>query len=167
MQSYGVDEVFVKEDVGRLFSFRGSRKRKRSEKLSDSEPVGFQRQASGFQRQASFRRQGSSTTEGKEGTKRQLSTKEDEKADEDIPDVSFFRIIRYNAKEWWLIILGVIGAAINGSIFPLFAVFFGEILGVFGDPMNALNRIHMWAALFIVLGIVSGIAIFLKVNGIN
>ena len=41
-----------------------------------------------------------------------------------------FRLIALNAKEWWLIILGLIGAAVNGSIFPLFAILFGNILGV-------------------------------------
>ena len=35
-----------------------------------------------------------------------------------------------NAREWWLIILGLGGAAVNGSVFPLFAIVFGEVLGV-------------------------------------
>lgn len=35
-----------------------------------------------------------------------------------------------NAKEWWLIILGLLGAAVNGSVFPLFAIVFGDVLSV-------------------------------------
>ena len=35
-----------------------------------------------------------------------------------------------NAKEWWIILLGILGALINGSVFPLFAIIFGEILTV-------------------------------------
>lgn len=35
-----------------------------------------------------------------------------------------------NAKEWYLIVLGILGAAVNGSIFPCFAFIFGEVLGV-------------------------------------
>ena len=154
MQSYGVDEAFItEEDLGRLLS----PKRKRSTKRSDS----------GFQRQASFRRQGSSTAEGKEVTKRQISSKEDdEEADKDIPEVSLLRVLKYNAREWWLIVLGTIGSAINGSINPLFAVLFGEIFSVFSSPIpsEVINRVHPWAATFIAFGVVSGVAVFLKVR---
>ena len=116
------------------------------------------------QRQVSLGRQGSSIAEGKEVTKRQISTKDiDEEADKDVPKVSFFRIIKYNAKEWWLILLGTIGSAINGSINPLFAVLFGEILEVFVNPDTVLERIHPWAGAFFAIGVVSGIAIFAKV----
>ena len=156
-----MDEVFVTEDFGRLFSHRGSR-RQRSVKGSDSGP-------GGVQRQASFKRQGSSTAEGKEAAKRQTSAakkkeEEDEEADKDIPEVSFLKIIRLNAKEWWLILIGVIGSAVNGSINPLFAVLFGEILEIFVDPSTVLTRIHPWAGGFLVIGVVSGIAIFAKVT---
>ena len=152
-----MDDVFVKEDTARLFS----PKRQRSVKGSDS-GVG------GVQRQISFKRQGSSTAEGKEAAKRQTSAgkkkgEEEEEADKDIPEVSFLRVIRLNAKEWWLILLGVLGSAVNGSINPLFAVLFREILVVFVDPMTVLERIHPWAGGFLVMGVVSGIAIFAKV----
>lgn len=155
-----MDEVFITEDFGRLFSHRGSR-RQRSVKGSDS-GVG------GVQRQISFKRQGSSTAEGKEAAKRQTSAgkkkgEEEEEADKDIPEVSFLRVIRLNAKEWWLILLGVLGSAVNGSINPLFAVLFREILVVFVDPTTVLERIHPWAGGFLVMGVVSGIAIFAKV----
>ena len=124
---------------------------------------------SGFQRQASFRRQGSSIAEGKEVTKQQSSTakkEEDEEADKDIPEVSIFRVLRINAKEWWMILLGSIGSAINGSINPLFAVLFGQVFEVFFNPNTdeVLNSVHPWAGLFLVFGVVSGVAIFFKVN---
>lgn len=153
MQSYAVDEAFINEDLGRLLS----PKRTRSVKRADG----------AFQRQASFRRQGSSTAaEGKEVTKRQVSSKDDdeEEADKDIPEVSFFRVMKYNAREWWLILIGVIGSAINGSIQPLFAVLFGEILTVFRDTTTILNGIHPWAGGFVAIGVVSGLAIFAKVS---
>ena len=158
-----MDEVFVTEDFGRLFSHRGSR-RQRSVKGSDSGP-------GGVQRQISFKRQGSSTAEGKETAKRQTSAakkeeeeEEEEEADKDIPEVSFLRVIRLNAKEWWLILIGVIGSAINGSINPLFAVLFREILVVFTNMQTVLEEIHPWAGGFLVIGVVSGIAIFAKVQ---
>ena len=41
-----------------------------------------------------------------------------------------FRLLVLNAKEWWLIILGLIGAGVSGSVMPVFAVLFGNILDV-------------------------------------
>ena len=150
-----MDEVFVKEDTARLFS----PKRQRSRMGSDSG-------AGGVQRQISFKRQGSSTAEGKEVAKRQTSAAKEEEEDENIPEVSMLRVIRINAKEWWMILLGAIGSAINGSINPLFAVLFGEIFQVFSgrNPEEVLNGIHPWAGLFLAFGVVSGIAIFCKVS---
>jgi hypothetical protein len=73
-------------------------------------------------------------------------------------------VIKLNAREWWIIVVGVLGAAVSGSIWPLFALLFGEILEVFARSADeVLGGIHMWAGLFIVLGIVSGAGVFLKV----
>ena len=81
-----------------------------------------------------------------------------------ILQVSLLRVIKLNAREWWIIVVGVLGSAINGSIWPLFALLFGEILEVFSRPSDEiLGAIHVWAGLFIVLGIVSGVGVFLKV----
>ena len=75
------------------------------------------------------------------------------------------RVLKANANEWWLIGLGLLGSLILGSVFPAFAIFFGEVLQVFTRPTNEiLNALHPWAALFLVLGTVSGIAVFLKVT---
>lgn len=61
--------------------------------------------------------------------------------------------------------LGLLGSLINGSIWPLFALLFGEILGVFARPADeVLSATHLWAGLFIVLGVVSGVGVFLKVH---
>ena len=78
--------------------------------------------------------------------------------------MSLYRVIKLNAREWWIILLGILGSAVNGSIWPLFALLFGEILEVFSRPANeVLGAVHLWAGLFIVLGIVSGAGVFLKV----
>ena len=85
--------------------------------------------------------------------------------DKDIPNVPLFRVIALNAKEWWLIVLGVVGAALNGSIFPLFAFLFGEILRVFSLPRDeVLSEIGLWVGLFLFLGVVSAVSVFLKVR---
>ena len=85
--------------------------------------------------------------------------------DEEIPVVPLHRVLRLNAKEWWIIILGLLGAAVGGSICPMFAIFFGEILAVFSLPADEiLGEVPLWASLFIVLAVVSGLGIFAKVS---
>lgn len=87
-----------------------------------------------------------------------------EEWDKNIPEVSLFRVLALNAKEWWMIGLGLLGSIVTGSIYPLFAIVFGYILEVFTLPADEIfNEIHLWAGLFLVLGLVSGVAIFLKV----
>ena len=77
----------------------------------------------------------------------------------------FASTFRLNGREWWLIGLGTLGAIINGSMFPLFALFFGEVLEVFSLPSDEVfGEIHLWAGLFILLGVVSGVAQFSKVK---
>ena len=63
-----------------------------------------------------------------------------------------------------MIALGLVGAIISGSIFPLFAVIFGYLLDVFTlEPDEIFDELHIWAGMFLVLGAVSGFAVFLKV----
>lgn len=40
------------------------------------------------------------------------------------------RILKYNAPEWPYMLLGSIGAAVNGAMNPLYALLFSQILGV-------------------------------------
>ena len=78
--------------------------------------------------------------------------------------VSLFRVIKLNSKEWWIILVGLQGALISGSIWPLFALLFGEILEAFARPADEiLSALHQWAGLFLVEGVVLGGGIFLKV----
>ena len=73
--------------------------------------------------------------------------------------------MKANAKEWWIILFGIFGAFILGTMFPLFAIIFGQVLDVFAKPVDTiLNSLHPFAALFIALGVISGIAMFLKVS---
>ena len=103
-------------------------------------------------------------SDSKPDFKRQSSKKKQEEWDKDIPVVPLHRVLRLNAKEWWIIILGLIGAAVGGSIWPIFSIFFGEVLIVFERPADQiLGEIPLWACLFIVLGVVSGIGVFAKV----
>lgn len=148
-QSFGTDELFIEsKSLGRLFSHQSSK--------MEAEQGGKIGRQTSYQHQAS--------AEGKE-VKRVLSlAKKEEEWDKDIPSVPLHRVLALNAKEWWIIILGVIGAAVNGCIFPVFAIIFGEIIFVFSlDRNEILSEIGPWAGLFVVLGAVSGCGIFLKV----
>ena len=98
---------------------------------------------------------------------RQSLKKMQEEWDKEIPVVPLHRVLRLNAKEWWIIILGLLGAAVGGSICPMFAIFYGEILAVFALPAEEiLGEVPLWASLFIVLAVVSGLGIFAKVSNV-
>jgi hypothetical protein len=49
---------------------------------------------------------------------------------EDLPKPSLGRIMKLNAPEWQMIVLGVVCAAVNGGAMPAYGVLFGEVLGV-------------------------------------
>ena len=81
---------------------------------------------------------------------------------------SIIRLMKENAPEWWLIVLGLIGAAVNGAIFPAFSVFFGGALKAFSLPPSLiLPNIHIWAGLLLIIAVVSAVSNFLKVQGVR
>ena len=93
---------------------------------------------------------------------------EGEEEEEEFPDVSFFRIFKLTARDlwdWWLILIGALGAFINGCSFPFFSIVFGEVLRVFALPADeVLGETHPWGAAFLGLGIVAAVGIFLQVQ---
>lgn len=46
------------------------------------------------------------------------------------------RILKYNQPEWPYMLLGSLGAAINGSVNPMYALLFSQIIGVI-EYLNA------------------------------
>ena len=93
---------------------------------------------------------------------------EEEEEEEEFPDVSFFRIFKLTARDlwdWWLILIGALGAFINGCSFPFFSIVFGEVLRVFALPADeVLGETHPWGAAFLGLGVVAAVGIFLQVQ---
>ena len=89
-----------------------------------------------------------------------------EMSDKKVSDFSvFLRVIKTNRKEWWIAMLGVIGAIMLGAAFPTFALIFGEILEAFVQPPSlVLPGIHLWAGLFFLLGFLAGLGGFIKVS---
>ena len=100
------------------------------------------------------------------GQKSLVSSKKlQEKWDKEIPSAPLHRLLRLNAPEWWLITVGVLAAMINGSVFPVYSILFGEVLKVFQESRTdqIIEGITIWAVLFLVLALSSAIAIFFKV----
>lgn len=50
--------------------------------------------------------------------------------DEYIEPAPVARILKYNQAEWPYMLMGSLGAAVNGSVNPIYAVLFSQILGV-------------------------------------
>ncbi|KAI9002595.1 P-loop containing nucleoside triphosphate hydrolase protein [Hyaloraphidium curvatum] len=75
------------------------------------------------------------------------------------------RLARLNAPEWKWLVLGAIGAIINGAIQPVFALVFANITSVFApfNP-NLRSEANFWSGMFAVLGVIQLIAWVLQVG---
>ena len=94
--------------------------------------------------------------------------REEGDGEEEETSVSFLKVLRLSSREWWLLLLGVLGSVVDGAVYPVFAIIFGEALEVFSLPASqVVPNIHKWAELFLVLGVVSGISVFIKVGRIS
>lgn len=65
-------------------------------------------------------------------------------ADEHKESASVARILKYNQPEWPYMLLGSLGAAINGSVNPIYAVLFSQILGVSGHTVMNLQYAYRY-----------------------
>ncbi|XP_059828206.1 ATP-binding cassette, sub-family B (MDR/TAP), member 4 [Hypanus sabinus] len=84
--------------------------------------------------------------------------------DEDVPNVSFFRILKLNKSEWHYMLIGTFCAAINGAIQPAFAIIFSEIIGVFAktDKDVVRRETELYSLLFLALGGISFVTFFVQ-----
>ncbi|XP_055005950.1 bile salt export pump isoform X2 [Boleophthalmus pectinirostris] len=94
------------------------------------------------------------------------SSKEMEDIEEEQPEESapVTRILKYNQPEWPYMVLGSVGAAVNGSINPIYAVLFSQILGTFAipDPVEQTRQINGVCVLFCIVAVVSVFSNFLQ-----
>uniref|UniRef100_A0A8C1VIK1 ATP-binding cassette, sub-family B (MDR/TAP), member 11a n=1 Tax=Cyprinus carpio TaxID=7962 RepID=A0A8C1VIK1_CYPCA len=91
----------------------------------------------------------------------QKSKGEDEEVIEAAPVA---RILKYNRPEWPYMLLGSLGAAINGSVNPIYALLFSEILGTFSiqDLDEQRRQINGICILFVSIGVMSFFSQFLQ-----
>ncbi|KAL2081432.1 hypothetical protein ACEWY4_023285 [Coilia grayii] len=74
------------------------------------------------------------------------------------------RIMKYNCSEWPYLLMGSIGAAINGSVNPIYAVLMSQVIGSFGlEDLNETRRqIHAICLVFVFVAGVSFVSQFLQ-----
>lgn len=84
--------------------------------------------------------------------------------DEDVPPVSFLKVMALNTSELPYILLGTLCAIINGAIQPAFAVIFSKIINVFAEPDQDVvrQRSVFFSLMFAAIGAVSFVTMFLQ-----
>ncbi|XP_029444910.1 ATP-binding cassette sub-family B member 5-like isoform X2 [Rhinatrema bivittatum] len=104
---------------------------------------------------------------------KQLSIKDVIKKDEEegnkneednIPKVSFFRLLKLNKSEWPYIALGTLAALINGGGHPAFCIIFAKIITIFAsdDPELIRHQADIFSIIFVAIGVVSFITYFMQ-----
>uniref|UniRef100_A0A8C4I9G7 ATP-binding cassette, sub-family B (MDR/TAP), member 4 n=1 Tax=Dicentrarchus labrax TaxID=13489 RepID=A0A8C4I9G7_DICLA len=95
---------------------------------------------------------------------RRKSTRGSSFAEEDVPPVSFIKVLRLNVAEWPYILVGTISAIINGAMQPLFAVIFSKIIVIFAnpDPEVVREKSILFSLMFVAIGVASFFTMFLQ-----
>ncbi|CAB1346654.1 unnamed protein product [Coregonus sp. 'balchen'] len=94
----------------------------------------------------------------------QRSKHSKEEAEERVEPAPVARILKYNKSEWPYMLLGSIGAAINGSVNPIYAILFSQILGTFSirDLDEQRVQINGICILFCAVAVTSFFSQFLQ-----
>ncbi|XP_036102169.1 phosphatidylcholine translocator ABCB4 isoform X5 [Molossus molossus] len=84
--------------------------------------------------------------------------------DENVPPVSFLKVLRLNKTEWPYFVVGTVCAIANGALQPAFSVIFSEMIAIFGpgDDDEKQRKCNMISLLFLGLGITSFFTFFLQ-----
>uniref|UniRef100_UPI003AAEE747 bile salt export pump n=1 Tax=Centroberyx gerrardi TaxID=166262 RepID=UPI003AAEE747 len=93
-----------------------------------------------------------------------LEQKCEDDPEEHVEPAPVARILKYNQQEWPYMLLGSLGAAVNGSINPIYAVLFSQILGTFAisDLNEQKKQINGICVLFCVVAVISFFSQFLQ-----
>ena len=85
--------------------------------------------------------------------------------DKDVTAVSPFRLLRMNAKEWWLLLIGFVASIGVGSAFPLIALVFSQVLDAYaGIPSEVVENVSVYAGLLVVLAFAYAFSCFVQVQ---
>uniref|UniRef100_A0AAR2JHI0 ATP-binding cassette, sub-family B (MDR/TAP), member 11a n=1 Tax=Pygocentrus nattereri TaxID=42514 RepID=A0AAR2JHI0_PYGNA len=83
-----------------------------------------------------------------------LFKKFDDHSEQSTESAPVARILKYNQPEWPYMFLGSLGAAVNGSVNPIYALLFSQILGTFAirDLDEQRQQINGICILFVIVG---------------
>ncbi|KAJ6660727.1 hypothetical protein lerEdw1_017353 [Lerista edwardsae] len=98
-------------------------------------------------------------------SKSQLSNDSNtEEEEEEVQPANIIRILKYNASEWPYMVLGSLGAAVNGAVNPLYALLFSQIIGTFSilDQEEQISQINGICLFFVLVGVISFFTQFLQ-----
>ncbi len=85
--------------------------------------------------------------------------------DEDLPKPDSRRIFAENAPEWKFMVGGLIAACVTGAAMPVYAVLFGEVMGILADPIDSARDDSVkYSLLFVGIGVIVGAAYFFQVK---
>ncbi|XP_076025922.1 bile salt export pump [Genypterus blacodes] len=84
--------------------------------------------------------------------------------DEHVEPAPVARILKYNKPEWPHMLVGSVGAAVNGSFNPIYAILFSQILGTFAiqDLDKQRKEINGICVLFCIVAVTSFFSQFLQ-----
>ncbi|CAD5208160.1 unnamed protein product [Bursaphelenchus xylophilus] len=75
------------------------------------------------------------------------------------------KIMAMNREKWGWLALGLLGCCVSGLVMPFFALVYSQIIAVFSEPVDQLQKDALfWAAMFVVIGIVNGLGFFTSAN---
>jgi ATP-binding cassette subfamily B (MDR/TAP) protein 1 len=84
--------------------------------------------------------------------------------EEELVKVDSWRIMRMQMKDWPYVVVGILGSIVMGAAMPVYALLFGEVLGVLRLPaQQAREECIYFCGLFVATGVTAGIAIFLQI----
>ena len=87
------------------------------------------------------------------------------KQDENNKNISFWRVMKENLQEWPYILVGSFCSIIMGASMPVYAILFGEVLGVLSQPIDLARENSVYfSTLFFIVGVVVGSAMFFQVK---
>uniref|UniRef100_A0A8C9QLH1 Phosphatidylcholine translocator ABCB4 n=1 Tax=Spermophilus dauricus TaxID=99837 RepID=A0A8C9QLH1_SPEDA len=83
---------------------------------------------------------------------------------ENVPPVSFLKVLKLNKTEWPYFVVGTVCAIANGALQPAFSIIFSEMIAIFGPGDDAIKqqKCNMFSLLFLGLGIISFFTFFLQ-----
>ncbi|XP_035936817.1 phosphatidylcholine translocator ABCB4 isoform X2 [Halichoerus grypus] len=94
---------------------------------------------------------------------------ETKELEENVPPVSFLKVLKLNKTEWPYFVVGTLCAIANGALQPAFSIIFSEMIAVFGpgDDEVKQQKCNMFSLLFLGLGIISFFTFFLQATGMR